>query len=264
MASPNARTAMLRQTRTYEILPLIYRDAWLAACEKQAEGHCDPPEDGEVWEEFPGEKLSTKIRDRMNSYGLIAGCEFVISKVCSGRSIEVTCKHFGFEKANKHNLKDEVVRKDPTTGEVLSDRKRDKDDHRTGCQVRYTVSYRLKKDSKIEKEWIGHWNHPHDQHSGHAFPTSPMAYLQLKRRLEEYQQLEALGRNLRYSKMPYSKAREYFLKQGIGTVISPKAYYNLGTKLVKDIKDEDTPGALLAAFEQAGWKYRLRKAGIHW
>src|SRR6185312_13306260 len=119
----------------------------------------------------------------------------------------------------------------------ISDRKRNKDDSRTGCKVRYVVSFKLKltiRNSK-DKHWIGRWMHPYNDHSGHPVPANPIHYLPLKRRLEEYQQLEALGRDLRYSKVPYSKAREHFLKKGIDTVISAKAYYNLGTRLVKDI-----------------------------
>jgi hypothetical protein len=42
-------------------------------------------------------------------------------------------------------------------------------------------------------------------------------------------------------------------------VISTKAYYNLGIKLVKDISTVDTPSALAAIFKQVGWKYYLNK-----
>ena len=49
------------------------------------------------------------------------------------------------------------------------------------------------------------------------------------------------------------------MKKGFGTVISSRAYYNLGTRLVKDITLADTLGALLAVFEQMGWRYCLDK-----
>jgi len=59
--------------------------------------------------------------------------------------------------------------------------------------------------------------------------------------------------------MSYSKARTYFLKHGINGTISSREYYNLATRLVKDIKKDDTAGALIAVFEDASWKYCLRK-----
>jgi len=59
--------------------------------------------------------------------------------------------------------------------------------------------------------------------------------------------------------MPYSEARLYFLKHGINGTMTPKEYYNLATRLVKDIKKDDTAGALVAIFEEASWRYYLRK-----
>jgi hypothetical protein len=256
-----AHATDFRQTDTYRILPETYRDAWLDACVKLPAGHHLPPQDGDIFEIAVGESVSEKVRDRLNDYGLVAGCEFVVTKTRALDSIEFSCKHWGQKRTNKHKLKDDVVRKDPVTGELLSDRQRDKDDHRAGCRVQYIVSYRRKPGAGNdgEKHWIGRWRRPFDDHEGHPFPTSPMAYLSLKRRLEEYQSLESTGRALRYSKVPYSKAREFFLNQGINTVMSPKAYYNLGTKVVKDIKKDDTPGALVAVFDKLGYKYSFRK-----
>ena len=71
--------------------------------------------------------------------------------------------------------------------------------------------------------------------------------------------MESIGRALRDSRMPYSEARLYFLKHGINGTMTPKEYYNLATRLVKDIKKDDTAGALVAIFEEASWRYYLRK-----
>lgn len=86
-----------------------------------------------------------------------------------------------------------------------------------------------------------------------------MVYLTLKRRLEEYRQLETAGRALRFAKVPYAKARELFLTQGISSIISSRQYYNLGKNLSKDLKVADTPGALIAVFDKRGWQYSWRK-----
>jgi hypothetical protein len=126
----------LRESQTYSVLPDTYRKAWLDACSKQLEDRCAPPKDGDIFEELPGEVLSHKIRDRLNDYGLIAGIEFTIGKNRRGVSIEVICKHFGEETTNKRGLKDKVVRRDEE-GQIISDRKRNKDDRRTGYKVRY-------------------------------------------------------------------------------------------------------------------------------
>ena len=90
-------------------------------------------------------------------------------------------------------------------------------------------------------------------------PNNPVMYLPLKRMLDDFQKMESIGRTLRESRMPYSEARTYFTKQGINGTLSSKEYYNLATRLVKDIKKDDTAGALVAVFEEAGWKYCLRK-----
>ena len=130
MASPNAAIALrLRQSRTFEVVPPPYRDAWLAACLEVPEGHLDPPGDGIVWEDPIGDRLSLKVKNRLNDYGLAAGYEFIIVKHRL-MSLKVACKHYGFTKLNTHKLKDDVVRKDPVTREIVSDRKRNKDDYR--------------------------------------------------------------------------------------------------------------------------------------
>ena len=103
-----------------------------------------------------------------------------------------------------------------------------------------------------------------DQHQGHQFQGNPILYLPLKRMLDDYQKLESIGSSLRESRMPYSEARTYFLKHGIGETMSPKEYYNLVTRLVKDIKKDDTAGAHIAVFEDASWKYCLRKQISTW
>ena len=80
MASPNARLTLLRDSQTYNVLPDTYRKAWLEACSKQPEDRCRPPQDGDIFEELPGEVLSYKIRDRLNDDSLAAGIKFTISK----------------------------------------------------------------------------------------------------------------------------------------------------------------------------------------
>ena len=145
------------------------------------------PEDGEIFECPPGEKISFLVRDRLNDYSLVAGIEFVISRVRKGLSFKVLCKHFGKHTANKRHLKDKVVRKGEE-GQILTDRQRNCDDGRTGCRVRYMVNYSLKDDAKgsEDRHWIGHWAHDPEDHFGHPFPCNPMKYLPLKRRLNEY------------------------------------------------------------------------------
>src|SRR4051794_35873367 len=96
--------ADLRQSETFRVLPQAYRDAWLDACLKLPSGHHLPPSDGEVFELEHGDKITEKVRDRLNNYGLVAGCEFTISKARQGVSVEVVCKHFGTTKDNFHNL----------------------------------------------------------------------------------------------------------------------------------------------------------------
>lgn len=252
MASPNASAAMLRQSSTYSTIPDTYRAAWLDACLKL--DSCDAPKHGEVFTYALGEQVSHLVRDRLNDYGLAAGIEFVIGLHSKGASFEVRCKHYGGESANTHRLKDKVVVRD-REGTITSDRVRNRDDGRTGCRVRYLVNNSSKDDGKgnVFRRWIGCWGHDYTDHSGHPFPNNPMRYLPLKRRLEEYQQIEVLSRQLRYSHVPYKKAREIFLSRGFGTIIKERQYYNIGTRLVKDIAVEDTPGALIAVFEEAGW-----------
>ena len=59
--------------------------------------------------------------------------------------------------------------------------------------------------------------------------------------------------------MPYSEARVYFLKHGINGTMTSREYYNLATRLAKDLKKDDCAGALVAVFEEVGWRYSLRK-----
>jgi len=60
---------------------------------------------------MPGESVSAVAKERFNQYGLAVGIEFTIAKTRAGRSLEIHCKHFGDEKANKHKLNDSLVRK---------------------------------------------------------------------------------------------------------------------------------------------------------
>ena len=249
--------ADLRQSDTYKALPQAFQEAWVTACTRLPPSHHLPPANGHVFVPTDGQKLTVQAKDRLNDYGLVAGCEFVITKTRT-TSIELSCKHFGSTVDNFHNIQDAVVRRDPTTNQIISDRKRNKADRRTGCQVQYILTY--KRDDrcldKKSKHWIGHWRH--QQHEGHSLPTSPVVYLTLKRRLEEYQQLESEGRKLRFAKVPYSKARQLFLSQGINTIISSQQYYNLGKRLASDVQQKDTPGALVAVFDKLGWQYSWR------
>lgn len=121
-------------------------------------GRLDCPGDGKVFEVAPGDTISSVAKERFNQYGLAVGVEFVIAKTRAGRSIEIHCKHFGEDKANKHKSKDSLVRKDPVTGEVKSDRVRDRTDQRTGCQVRYSINYRrIPESESVDKQWFGRW-----------------------------------------------------------------------------------------------------------
>ncbi|KAK5948003.1 hypothetical protein OHC33_010987 [Knufia fluminis] len=216
IASPNAAVALrLRQTATWRAVSPSYRDAWVAACLEVPESLLDCPQEGEVFEIAPGESISSVAKERSNQYGLAVGIEFTIAKNRAGRSLEIHCKHFGDEKDNKHKLKDSLVRKDPVTGELQSDRRRNRDDQRTGCRVRDSINYKLKPNSDTDKHWVGHWMHDPKQHRGHPMPNNPVMYLPLKRMLEDYQKMESIGRTLRESRMAYSGARTYFLKQGI-------------------------------------------------
>jgi len=134
MASPNAVVALrLRQSATYRTVSQGYREAWVTACLKVPAGRLDRPEDNEVFEVAVGDTISSVAKERLNQYGLGVGIEFTIAKTRAGRSLELHCKHFGKKKDNYYKLKDSVVRRDPVTGEILSDRKRDKDNQRTGC-----------------------------------------------------------------------------------------------------------------------------------
>ena len=260
MASPNAQVALrLRGSSTYRVVSQSFRDAWVTACLKLPASSLECPQDGEVFEVAPGDSISSVAKERFRMYGLAVGMEFTIAKVRTGRSVEIHCKHFGVEKDNFHKIKDLVVRKDPVTGELKSDRKRNRDDQRTGCQVRYAINYSLKSGSEGERQWVSHWMHDPTKHKGHPFPNNPMLYLPLKRMLDDYRKMEFLGRGLVESRMPYSEARTYFLKNGINGKISSQEYYNLGKRLMKDIKKDDTAGALIAVFEDAGWRYCLRK-----
>ena len=247
----------LRQCETYKVLPQAFREAWVTACTQLPPNHHLKPLDGQVFVPVEGQKLTVQARDRLNDYGLVAGCEFVITNTRTS-SIEISCKHFGSAKANKHKIHDVLVQRDTTTNQIVSDRQRNRADHRTGCKAQYVITY--KQDPSVPydktKRWIGHWRC--EQHEGHSFPTSPTAYLTLKRRFEEYRELESESRKLRFAKVPYSKARQLFLSQGISSIISPRQYYNLGKRLSKDLQQNDTPGALVAVFDELGWQYSWR------
>jgi len=47
-----------------------------SACSKQPEDRCRPLQNGDIFEELPGEFLNHEIRDRLNDYGLVAGIVF--------------------------------------------------------------------------------------------------------------------------------------------------------------------------------------------
>ena len=247
----------LRQCDTYQALPGAFREAWVTACTRLPPNHHLKPSNGQVFVPVDGQKLTVQAKDRLNDYGLVAGCEFVITNTRTS-SIELSCKHFGAIVDDFHKIRDTLVQRDPTTNQILSHRKRNRSNQRTGCQVQYILTY--KRDPCGPKEglkcWIGHWRC--EQHEGHPFPTSPVVYLTLKRRLEEYQQLESEECKLRFAKVPYSRARHLFLSQGISSIISSRQYYNLGKRLSKDLQQHDTPGALIAVFDKLGWQYSWR------
>src|SRR5690242_8855205 len=104
MSSPNVRVANLRQSSTYQVILPAYRDAWLDTCTKLPETHCLPPPDGQIFDSLPGESMTGKILNRLNDYGLVAGCEFVCSKNRLPKSLEFSCKHHGVEKLNRHKI----------------------------------------------------------------------------------------------------------------------------------------------------------------
>ena len=60
-------------------------------------------------------------------------------------------KHFSDTKDNFYKLNDPIVRRDPVTNKIVSNRKRDRNNLRTGYRVRYSINYRAKLSNKSEK-----------------------------------------------------------------------------------------------------------------
>jgi len=155
-------------------------------------------------------------------------------------------------RANKQKLQDEVVRYDES-GVRVSDRQKGLNDHRCGCKVEYYISYRKRKD-----QWIGTWKCPPEDHSSRLSPFDSTYWVAFEREIESYSEMQMPGSKLRYSKVPYRQARKMFSDEGIGMLMSQKESYNLANQPIRDINRDDTPGALLAVFDQAGLKFLLR------
>jgi hypothetical protein len=259
MASPNASLAQrLQQSPTYAVLGETYRQAWLQHCLKLGEDRISKPRTGEVFRTLPNAQMSKSILGRLNDYGIAAGCEFVTKSSDFKHwtpNITFLCSFHGTRKANKHKLKDELVRVDPITGERVSDRQRNKDDSRLGCTVKYKVSF--KDNGSGERQWIGHWTDD-DHRDKHPFPFSPIEFSRFKKVITDYQHLEAVGRKYRSARVPYSEARRLFAQEGTRMLMSQKEYYNLACRRIKDIITDNTAGALCAVFDRDNWQYSLR------
>ena len=186
MASPNAALALdLQQSATYQVVPEPFRDAWISTLLQYPPEDIEKPRNGEAFESRPKEELKDAISRRLNRYGLAAGCRFVVTAnrlTQKKPSIEFSCKFHGKKKDNKWKLNDTLKRKDPVTGQLISDRQRDRTDHKFDCDCRYSVS--LKKDSDGEMSWLGRWIE--ERHSNnHSLPMNPMYFIEFKRDLED-------------------------------------------------------------------------------
>jgi hypothetical protein len=258
MASPNAALALdLQQSATYQVVPEPFRDAWISTLLQYPPEDIEKPRNGEAFESRPKEELKDAISRRLNRYGLAAGCRFVVTAnrlTQKKPSIEFSCKFHGKKKDNKWKLNDTLKRKDPVTGQLISDRQRDRTDHKFDCDCRYSVS--LKKDSDGEMSWLGRWIE--ERHlNNHPLPMNPMYFIEFKRDLEDYRGLEALGRTLRSAKVPYSIARQ-IMKDRTDVLMSKKEYYNLLNRMICDVEKDETGAILCSLFELEKWEFCLR------
>ncbi|KAK9443881.1 MULE transposase domain-containing protein [Metarhizium brunneum] len=143
------------------------------------------------------------------------------------------------------------------SGQIISDRQRDRNDARYGCELAYFVSYRKMNRRDDEKQWIGRWIH--DTHTGHQFPMSPFAYNVHRQSIDSYKALLTVAREYKTQGLAYSDARRLLKEEAAGLVIKKRDYYNLVRLCPQDIKDDDdTITALLRALEDRAFKYRLR------
>jgi hypothetical protein len=257
MASPNASLALrLQQSPTYTALGATYRQAWLEHCLKLGEDRVSKPRDGEVYETLPDKQMSKLVLQRLNDYGIAAGCAFAICRSDFKHphpNVTFTCVFFGSKTANKHKIPEERVTRDGE-GRVITQRSRNTNHSRLGCRVKYRIAF--KGDGSGGRQWIGNW--VFDTHEYHPFPLSPMEFKVHKKQIQDYQILETVGLKYRSARVPYSEARRLFLEEGTGMLMTQKEYYNLAARKWTDISIDDTPGALCATLNRDGWRYCLR------
>lgn len=246
----------LQQSPVWAVISRTNRTEWLAHCAALPSEDIAKPKDNEIFTCCDGLQSSdarTAALRRLNRYGIISGQYFVTKHSdLKGKRFTFACAFYGESTRNNWDLESEV--EVDQNGQVISKRQRNTAHQRSSCPVQYYVAYYQRSE-----QWIGRWKVPESEHSQyHRFPFDPTYWLEFKRQILQYQGLQILGQKLRYSKIPYRQARKIFSDEGVGMLMTQKEYYNLADRAVKDIGLDDTPGALLAVFDQANWKYLLR------
>src|SRR4051812_44223089 len=103
MASPNASLALrLEQSPIYTALGATYRQSWLEHCLKLGEDRVSKLRDGEVYETLPDKQMAKSVLQRLNDYGIAAGCAFAICRSdfkYTPPNMTFTCAFFGSEMA---------------------------------------------------------------------------------------------------------------------------------------------------------------------
>jgi hypothetical protein len=215
-----------------------------------------------------GWEVGQRVAEKLNIYGMVSGSFWRCTnyrKTHGTPALEIRCYFSG--KAKVSGLEDEVER--DSEGKVVSQRQRNTFNERCGCKAMYRVSYKRiepHNPNNLAKHWVGRWaceidagGHP--KHQDHPNPYPPTRWLDQKRKIGEYQRVEALAKVLRYSRVPYKKARQQ-LKEQLGTdmLMSSKAFYNLASRKLGELKDDGTATALIAIFDNADWEYTQRTA----
>ena len=219
MVSPISRLAQLKALPTYEILPFHHRQVWLDHLVGLEVSHERPEDD----EEFKGPR---NCLERLNAWGFVEGCAYVTTRSRpknASPNWPFQCIFHDEALQNKWKLPEDRVEREK--GEIISQRKRDTNNLRRGCEVQYFLSYKSVKRGLSDKIYTGRWRAT--EHSGHQLPVNPLAFHRQLKSTVSWQQASSQARKYRVASQPFHEAVK--LLKTMLLVFNEQAILQLGT-----------------------------------
>ena len=245
--------SQLKLSPTYLNLPENTRNEWIKKVQSFPPGWIKKPYNGQIFES------STDCLDRLNAYGFLEGCLFVIGRRGGTKESPtwyMRCKFHGARSLNVRKLESRVERDEDSN--IVTQRKRDTRTKKRDCPVLYYLHYRMLDRATKDRAFIGKWRE--EEHQNHSLHLNPFSFAVHEQSTDMHQVQIAAASRFRAAKQPYSMALLLLKEDSNGVFLGKKRYYNLTAvrRSLPKKEDDRTIAALLQGLKEDGFRFATR------